>query len=412
MHQQWEDYPNVKFLGAFADPNQPYSCTQWGNMPTGGSSQLIEDTGYGIWDLFNEGSAFPSSAWVDHEMKVFAKMNGAGSWSINSRIEDMLENCGDLCSADSDGDEDGWNSDEDNCPSDYNPDQADSDNDGIGDACDDCHNLAGDLNDDVIFDILDIVSIVNVVLGANTEECAVGDADLNGDSIVNIQDIILLINMILGSARDSHIELNGVASVSITNADNNLIINVDGDIDFSGVQINMLSDFDFDFDLKDNSHITTVSNHMDNGVYKLVSYSLLNTPFDGHKAIYTFYGAGSIDKGDIEVMVVSINGEMLATNYIESDLVGYGDYTFDLTNVYPNPFNPSTDVSFTLPNDGYVRLSVYNVQGQEVDIIHDGFQSIGEHTYTWNATERSSGMYFFRLVSGNHSRSMKAVLVK
>ncbi len=412
MHHQWEDNTNVKFLGAFSDPGQPYSCQAWGDMPTGGSSQMITDSGYAIHSMFNSGNAFPSTVWIDHEMKVFSMLNGAGSWSINSRIEDMLENCGDLCSASSDIDEDGWNSNEDNCPNDYNPDQSDSDGDSIGDACDDCHNLAGDLNDDMIFDILDIVTIVNVVLDVNMEECAVGDADINGDDIVNIQDIILLINMILGSARDSQVDLNGIASVTINSIDNDLIIDVDGTVDFSGIQINIIANENYDIDLKDNSHITTATNYLDSGVFKLVSYSLFNDPFDGHKATYRVYGAGSIDKDDVEVMVVSVNGTPLSTNYSDSDLVGYGDYTFDLTNVYPNPFNPSTDISFTLPNDGYVRLSVYNVQGQEIDIIHDGYQSIGEHTYTWNANNHSSGMYFFRLVSGKHSRSMKAVLVK
>ena len=74
-------------MTALADLNQPYSCTQWGNVPDGGTSQIIHDTGYDIWELFETGSAFPSTVWLDHEMRVHAQMNNAGSWSIGIRMD-------------------------------------------------------------------------------------------------------------------------------------------------------------------------------------------------------------------------------------------------------------------------------------------------------------------------------------
>ena len=69
----FEDYDNVKFLIAFSDPNQPYSCREWGDMPDGGSSQIIHDQGSLIWGLFQSGGAFPSSALLNHEMMVYDK---------------------------------------------------------------------------------------------------------------------------------------------------------------------------------------------------------------------------------------------------------------------------------------------------------------------------------------------------
>ena len=66
-------------------------------MPDGGASQIISDTGYGIWDLFNYDSAFPTQLWLDHEMRVYDKLAIAGSWSIRGRIDQMLETCGCLC---------------------------------------------------------------------------------------------------------------------------------------------------------------------------------------------------------------------------------------------------------------------------------------------------------------------------
>ena len=65
-------------------------------------------------------------------------------------------------SSNPDIDNDGVSIDNDNCPNDYNPDQIDSDGDQIGDECDDCNDLLGDLDDNQIHDILDIVRLVNL----------------------------------------------------------------------------------------------------------------------------------------------------------------------------------------------------------------------------------------------------------
>ena len=85
---------------------------------------------------------------------------------------------------------------------------------------------------------------------------------------------------------------------------------------------------------------------------------------------------------------------------------------FSLGNAYPNPFNPAAEISFTLPADGHVKLSVFNVKGQEVDVIFEGFQSIGSHQYRWDAGDQPSGVYYMRLMSGNQVETVKAVLMR
>ena len=100
-----------------------------------------------------------------------------------------------------DGDGDGFVTDDDNCPNDYNPSQDDTDGDGVGDECDDCMNLLGDPNDDMIIDILDIVTVVNMVLtgGANSPnftDCAKTDADMTEDGNINILDVIQILSLI------------------------------------------------------------------------------------------------------------------------------------------------------------------------------------------------------------------------
>ena len=94
MHHNFEDNEYVKFLGALSDLNQPYSCTQWGNAPDGGYSQIIHDTGSSIYSMLTPNNYVPATVWIDHKMRVHDQMNTAGSWSISSRINSMLEGCG------------------------------------------------------------------------------------------------------------------------------------------------------------------------------------------------------------------------------------------------------------------------------------------------------------------------------
>ena len=78
----------------------------------------------------------------------------------------------------------------------------------------------------------------------------------------------------------------------------------------------------------------------------------------------------------------------------------------------PNPFNPATRISFRLPREDFVKLSVYDVTGNLVDRVVSGIQSAGEHVVEWNATSLPSGIYFYRLEVGNYSETRKMILLK
>lgn len=79
---------------------------------------------------------------------------------------------------------------------------------------------------------------------------------------------------------------------------------------------------------------------------------------------------------------------------------------------YPNPFNPSTNITFYLPEERQVRLGVYNVVGQQVANLVDEPLSAGEHTLTWNASELPSGIYIVQLETGNRILTRKITLIK
>jgi arabinogalactan endo-1,4-beta-galactosidase len=81
-------------------------------------------------------------------------------------------------------------------------------------------------------------------------------------------------------------------------------------------------------------------------------------------------------------------------------------------NVYPNPFNPNTTVEYTLPVAGPIRISVYNVQGEEVSQFVNGFQNPGHYSIVWSANNLSSGTYFCRMSSGHFVKTEKIMLIK
>jgi len=78
----------------------------------------------------------------------------------------------------------------------------------------------------------------------------------------------------------------------------------------------------------------------------------------------------------------------------------------------PNPFNPTTSISFTMVEAGNVSVDVFNVAGQKVDTIANEFMSSGSHSITWDATGFSAGVYFYTVKSGDFSKTMKMTLLK
>jgi hypothetical protein len=90
---------------------------------------------------------------------------------------------------------------------------------------------------------------------------------------------------------------------------------------------------------------------------------------------------------------------------------------FELLQNYPNPFNPVTTISFTIPKQEYVTLTVYSVLGQEVAQIFKGYETAGTHSIKWNGTNNqgiplASGMYICRITAGTFTSHIKMTLIR
>jgi hypothetical protein len=85
---------------------------------------------------------------------------------------------------------------------------------------------------------------------------------------------------------------------------------------------------------------------------------------------------------------------------------------FNLYPPCPNPFNPSTTISYTLESAGYIDLIVYDNIGREVTKLVKGYASAGNHEVVFDAKNLASGVYFAKLRAGNHTNIQKMLLVK
>jgi hypothetical protein len=91
--------------------------------------------------------------------------------------------------------------------------------------------------------------------------------------------------------------------------------------------------------------------------------------------------------------------------------------TFELFQNYPNPFNPTTRIEYQLSNSGHVEIQVFNITGELIKTLASNEQSAGKHTVNWNGRDKNniqvaSGIYIYRVVSGNSVLSKKMLLLK
>ncbi|RJP78665.1 MAG: T9SS C-terminal target domain-containing protein [Candidatus Zixiibacteriota bacterium] len=121
----------------------------------------------------------------------------------------------------------------------------------------------------------------------------------------------------------------------------------------------------------------------------------------------------------LEATVDPSIGQGILVNVIEwfgvagvEPVAGPTPQTYNLAQNYPNPFNPVTTIEFSLPVAERVQLTVFNPMGQEVARLVDGNMGAGTYSFTWDASNLSSGIYLYKLTAGDFEQLRKMILVK
>ena len=373
--------------------------------------------------MFGQGY-IPHNVVLDHNMEVIYTDAGFNQSAVINAIEQALENLP------ADEDEDGYDDPEDNCPDVYNPDQSDIDGDSSGDACDICDNanifIIGNVNGDLDqeglpnIDIVDVLALVDLILlGGDTGllECAAEAGNVTGDVHVNVIDVINLVQMILGGENSASTggeePAEGTLSVFHTGETDKVIL----------ASPEKISGFQFELPL-----FVLTPGDLDKVV--LPEGWSMNYAFnEDHVRVLAYDQSGENSQQKIEFELPGVDIGSFQHTVVSSPKAGEISISFSefepgfneillpdspvINSLYPNPFNPVLSVTFSIPFEIETRVAVYNTLGEMVKILYDKNDlKPGHHTFYWNAADQSSGMYFIQIQTPIGTDTKKALLVK
>ena len=253
-----------------------------------------------------------------------------------------------------------------------------------GECCSTCVEFectAGDVNDDSEVNVLDIVAIVGYILNGG-DDFPVGCADVNFDGSVNVLDIVAVVGQILnGRSVDAN-------SAKLIQKSDMLTIEADGFI--GAVQMTLAHGNDFTINLTDKAMVADYTTKGNQTTLIIVA------PHAEELFI-------SNDSYTIVDLVVANSVDQIEVLSPES---------FTLGEAFPNPFNPSTSFNLSVPEAGNVSVLVYNVMGQVVAILADGYFDANNYSFTWDASSVPSGVYLVTASSVNNISTQKVMLLK
>ena len=252
---------------------------------------------------------------------------------------------------------------------------------------------------DGVVNVVDIVKLVGHVLGTSPlGGYLLCEADLNGDDIINVVDVVAMVNIALNGAGSVS---NDASEATIINDGSTVSVEADGHIGAIDMVVEFTGEFDIQIDDRFLGGMTTDGN----------TAHIVLVGLNKNEAVKQSV-TGNIFSYDGEIISISqemANSRELINNVTFSEAV---PSAYEISNAYPNPFNPSTSFEMRLDQASDVTVKIYNLTGQLVDVIAEGNFSADTHTFTWNADNLASGVYFISTQVNNSIENQKVMLIK
>lgn len=159
-------------------------------------------------------------------------------------------------------------------------------------------------------------------------------------------------------------------------------------------------------------------NFIFNNTHNDTTFDLYNNTPDSIMAENNFWGTGNLTLIEQHIFHKPDNPALGFVDYIPIYIPSPVNNNnsivknYHLADAYPNPFNPTTTIKFSVPSKQYVKLEVYNILGEKVSTLINGMVSGGENSVNFDAGNLSSGLYLYKLTAGKFSESKKMVLLK
>ena len=218
-------------------------------------------------------------------------------------------------------------------------------------------------------------------------------ADLNTDGLVNVTDIVILVGIILGDF--ARVDIQDANEVDIILTNNSISLEANGYV--AGVQMILSHGADFSIELTD----AFVSEYLTDGnttTLVVVSDGLISLT-----DVATISGSCKIESAIVVNSSQEIdNQSILELKGVELKLAG------------PNPFNPRTSLNVIVDQSGHVSVKIYNIVGQHIATLADGYMERNASGYTlnWNASQMPSGMYLVKAETASSISTQKLMLLK